>query len=145
MKERLLRLHVFVAVEDSTLLRGFARLKYQATWHARSYGAGGQRNGARGMEMSEHAAVGHRFQLPAQRDRLRAGAPRMRKCRARGLRAESVDAIEKEIDARRQDQSIVGKLRTAREANASARRIDGNRAVVHDVDAATPQCRRSRR
>ena len=36
----------------STFDFGFARRKYQATWQARSYGPGGQRNGARGIEIA---------------------------------------------------------------------------------------------
>jgi hypothetical protein len=36
----------------STFERGFARLKYHATWHARSYGPGGQRYGATGMTIA---------------------------------------------------------------------------------------------
>src|SRR6185436_2536699 len=37
----------------STLDLGFARLKYQATWHARSYGPGGHRYGATGIEIAK--------------------------------------------------------------------------------------------
>ena len=35
-----------------TLDFGFACLKYHATWQARSYGPGGQRYGATGMEIA---------------------------------------------------------------------------------------------
>ena len=36
----------------STFDFGFARLKYHATWQARSYGPGGQRYGATGIDIA---------------------------------------------------------------------------------------------
>ena len=72
-EQRLLRLHVFVAVEDQHLAARLGALEIPGDlagalvrpWRAAVRRA---RNGDR-----EHAAVGHRLELPAQRDGLRPG------------------------------------------------------------------------
>ena len=74
----------------STFDRGFARLKYHATWHARSYGPGGQRYGATGIEIANTPPSG--IASSCRRSATVCGpafqacriAPARRRCRAPG-------------------------------------------------------------
>ena len=79
----------------STLLRGFARLeipRYLACALVRSRRTTIRRARYRDRE---YAAVAHRLDLAAERERLRTGLPRMQERRSRDIRVESVDAVEK--------------------------------------------------
>ena len=81
-----------LASSTISLLFGFLVFRYQAIWHVRSYGPGRATVRRHRHADQHHAAVAHRFELPAQQARSahrpsRRGEfrrPPLRSCRARG-------------------------------------------------------------
>ena len=78
----------------------------------------------------EQAAVGHRLELPAQRDGLWPGFPGMQHLGLRLGVIERRDFAPDEIDAGRQDQPVVRKGRPASELEGARDRVDGRRIVA---------------
>ena len=99
-EQRLLRLHVFVAVENQHLAARLRALEIPrdlacALVRRRWTAIRRARNRDR-----EHATVTHRLDLPPQRNGLRTCAPRMGKQSHAQHRCRGRDAFEKEVDAR---------------------------------------------
>jgi hypothetical protein len=84
-----------------------------------------------------HAALGHRFELAAQRHRLRPRLPGVHHAILRG--GVTLDLLEHEIDAGRDDQPVVRQRRAARQSHLAPVRLDGYRAVPDDAHAPLSQ------
>jgi hypothetical protein len=84
----------------------------------------------------EHAAIAHRLELCAQGDRLRPGLPGVRHPCLRGSTCQPRNTVVDEVDARGEDQPVVGQALPTGDADGARRRVDGDRLAA---DAANTQ------
>ena len=91
----------------------------------------------------EHAAVGHRLELPAQRQRLRPGFPRVQHLRPRLRVGERRICSHMKSTPGERDQPVVWQCGAASELDPAGVRIDRDRFVADAPNA--PPSRAHRR
>ncbi len=83
-----------------------------------------------------HAAVAHRFELLSECHRLRAGLPRMQHAILRIGIVETGNRVIEKIDSGRDDQPVVTQHVAARQPHLALHRVDRDRIVAHQGNAA---------
>ena len=87
----------------------------------------------------KYAAVGHGFELSAQRERLRPGLPRMQHLRLRRGIVKPRQGVIRHVHARRHDQTIIVECAAAGEPYRLVDGIDPHRFIAHHPHAARGQ------
>ena len=132
-EQRLFRLHILVCIEYQHLGFRFALLEVERDLARALVGSGCAAIGCARHVDGKHAAVGHRFELPAQRRRFASRFPCMEDPTP-GLRASQArERFVHEIDARCDDEAIIVQGGTGPDSDAALHRIDIERFIAHQL------------